>query len=197
MEEWIMSRQTWKFPVVALVLALLSTARVSSAQTWVGTTGVVDRSSSTIYSFSGPAASVIPSVSSGTVTLRYNILPVSPLNEQIDLVTYCWSMGVQYLDNGSNARVTVALRRHNLLTNERTTLLTFDSNTQSQGSSFMTGHGNSCGFFNFSFLGNPRYAAGPLEGADSVYYFEAKLIRSGSGGTPALAAIWLEKFYAG
>jgi hypothetical protein len=106
-------------------------------------------------------------------------------------------MGVQYLDNGSDARVTVALKRYNLLTNKTTTLLTFNSNSWSQGSSFATGHGNSCGFFNFSFLGNPRYGAGPLQGADSVYYFEAQLIRSGPGGTPALAAIWLEKFYAG
>jgi hypothetical protein len=192
-----MLRQERKFPVVVLLLALLATAKVSSAQTWVGSTGVVDRASSAIYAFNGPAAYVSSSVSSGTVTMRYNILPVSPLNEQINPILYCWSMGVQYLDNGSNARVTVALKRYNLLTNKTTTLLTFNSNSSSQGSSFMTGHGNGCGFFNFSFLGNPRYAAGPLEGADSVYYFEAQLIRSGTGGTPGLVAIWLEKFYAG
>jgi hypothetical protein len=179
--------------LLALLTCIVLFSRPSVGQVWVASTGTVDESSTSKFQFNGGAAFLRSSVTSGSVILRYNVLPAGKLLTPItDSCCQARALVVRFLDNGSAAQVFVTLKRYNVRTGQVTTLLTFDSNNFAPRSGFQEriptiSDGK---FFNLSF------ADGPTEGADdrggnNVYYIEAALIRSATGGTPGLASIRL------
>jgi hypothetical protein len=174
------------------VLAVVVTSEGAVAQTWVGSTGTVDASSLATYEFKNGAAYVRSSLHTGTVILRYNVLPVGDLI--VPLGSACCegrALWVRFLDNGNDAQVRVNLKSYNVNTGQITTLITFDSNNYAPASTFQTALSSptSLGpFFNFSFADGP-FNGPSNQGGDSVYYIEAKLIRTRSGGSPALASV--------
>ena len=176
--------------LLALCVAALS--QIAAAQIWIASTGTVDESSLLTYRFTDQRASVRPSLATGTVTLRYNVLPAGDLLQSItDPCCENRALVVRFLDNGSGAQVIVKLKRYDVHTGNLTTLLAFDSNNYPPRSTFQeplpTGGGS---FFNFSFAQGPT-EGGQDQGGCCAYYLEATLIRSAPGGTPGLASIRL------
>jgi hypothetical protein len=180
-----------------LLLVLLSTLSGSSAaQIWVASAGTVDEDSSGTISFVGGFAQLRSTVSIGSATLRYNVLPLGTLVQQItEPCCEGRALVVRYRDNGPGAQVIVTLKRYNVHTGAVSTLLTFDSNSPPQQSDpQFTGFQepvptiNEADFFNFSFAEGPT--EGPQDrGGDSTYYVEARLIRSAPEGNPGLASV--------
>lgn len=179
--------------LASVCVAVLSVT--TAAQIWIASTGAVDPSSASTYVFNGQLAFVKPSLATGTVTLRYNVLPVRDLIIPVkDPCCEGRALMVRFLDNGSGAQVLVRLKRYDVRTGQVTTILTFDSNDYPPQSGFQEpvpgANSREEGFFNFDF------AEGPAEGPDvfggtGAYYIEAKLIRSSAGGTPGLGSIRL------
>lgn len=162
----------------------------AQAQTWAASTGAVDESSLLTYRFTDGNAFVRGNTP-GKVTLRFNVLPVGDL--LVPVTNPCCegrALWVRFLDNGDGAQVLVKLNRHNIITGETTTLLSFNSNDFPPQSTFQDATPNKGlgPLVNFSFATGPFNGANN-EGGDSVYYIEATLIRSASGGTPGLASI--------
>jgi hypothetical protein len=172
--------------------AIIGLPEMAHAQTWVASTGTVDSSSQGTFLFNNGAAFVQPSIPSGTVILRYNVLPVGDL--LIPVTNACCEgrvLWVRFLDNGNNAQVIVKLKRYNVITGVITTLVTFDSNNFPPAPTFQQALSSPASLgplFNFSFAGGP-FDGLINQGGDSVYYIEAKLIRTGPGGNPGLASI--------
>ena len=76
--------------------------RPNAAQIWIASTGAVDESSISTVRFDGQLAFVHSSLATGTVTLRYNVLPAGDLLKPItDRSTEGRGLVVRFLDNGS------------------------------------------------------------------------------------------------
>jgi hypothetical protein len=179
-----------KIPRLSLVIifAFISTGE---AQTWVASTGTLDPASLTSSQVQNGAVFVRPSLKTGTVTLRYNVLPVGDL--AVPITQPCCqgrSLWVRFLDNGKDARVLVTVKRSNVFTGEVTTILTFDSDQYPPQATFQSATPDKGlgAFVNFSFASGP-FNGSNNEGGDSVYYIEAKLIRSSPDGTAGLASV--------
>lgn len=179
-----------------LALCFATASQIVAAQVWIASTGTVDPSSLSHVLFVDQLAYVQPSVKTGTVTLRYNVLPagdlLTPITEPCcegrDLL-------VRFLDNGSGARVIVMLKQYNVKTGQLTTLETFDSNTYPPRPTFQLSYPQHTGtYFNFSFAQGP--VGVPENSGCCAYYVEAKLIRSAPGGTPGLGSISLVRSLA-
>ena len=181
------------------VCAIVALPETGLAQTWVASTGTVDPSSLLTYQFKNGAAFVRSGLHSGSVTLRYNVLPVGDLI--VPLTNPCCegrALWVRFLDNGNNAQVIVNLKSYNVITGAITTLVSFDSNNYPPAPTFQEALSSptSLGpFFNFSFADGP-FNGPSNQGGDSVYYIEAILIRSERGGTPGLASVSIVKTLA-
>lgn len=165
-------------------------ACTANAQTWAASTGTVDESSLLTYRFTEGNAFVRGNTPA-KVTLRFNVLPVGDL--LVPVTNACCegrALWVRFLDNGDGAQVLVKLKRHNIITGVTTTLLSFNSNDFPAQPAFQDATPNKGlgPLVNFSFATGPFNGANN-EGGDSVYYLEATLIRSASGGTPGLASI--------
>jgi hypothetical protein len=170
---------------------ILTFAGTAVAQTWVASTGTVDPLSVTSYSVNNGAVFIRPSLKTGTVTVRYNVLPVGDL--AVPITQPCCqgrALWVRFLDNGNDSRVQVALKRSNVLTGQITTILTFDSDQYPSQATFQSATPNSGlgAFVNFSFASGPFNGA-TNEGGDSVYYIEATLTRTAADGNAGLASV--------
>jgi hypothetical protein len=130
--------------VAILALSLAASAQIGAAQVWIASTGTVDTSSVSTYLFVGQFAYVRPSVKTGSVTLRYNVLPAGDL---LTPITQPCCQGrallVRFLDNGSGAQVIVTLKQYNVHTGQLTTLETFNSNDYPPQPTFQEGLPNS------------------------------------------------------
>jgi hypothetical protein len=175
---------TYCMRTMLLGLCVAALSQIAAAQIWIASTGSVDESSISTYQFVGQLAFVRPSLATGTVTLRYNVLPTGDLLKPINPCCEFRTLDVRFLDNGSGAQVIVTLKQYNVGTGQLTTLLTFDSNDFPPQSAFQEGFPLLFGsVLNFSFA---------ELGGCCAYYVEAKLIRSAPGGTPGLGAIMIE-----
>src|ERR1700722_8044389 len=137
---------------------VLMLAGSGMAQTWAASSGAVDPASLTSYWINNGAVVLRPSLKTGTVTVRYNVLPVGDL--AVPITQPCCqgrALWVRFLDNGNDSRVQVALKRSNVLTGQITTLLTFDSDQYPPQATFQSATPNSelGAFFNFSFASGP------------------------------------------
>lgn len=175
--------------VVWLWLVVLS--QLAAAQIWIASTGSVDESSISTYSFVGQLAFVRSTVDKGTVTLRYNVLPAGDLLKPLVPCCEAWGLRVRFLDNGSAAQVLVKLKQYDVTTGQVKTLLTFDSNQYPPQSGFQESSPLTfCCFFNFSFA---QFEAPP---GCCAYYVEAELVRGAPGGTPGLGSIRIVRLEA-
>ena len=170
---------------------VLSFAGTGMAQTWAASSGAVDPASLTSYWINNGAVVLRPSLKTGTVTVRYNVLPVGDL--AVPITQPCCqgrALWVRFLDNGNDSRVQVALKRSNVFTGQITTILTFDSDQYPPQATFQSATPNSGlgAFFNFSFASGP-FNGSTNEGGDSVYYIEATLTRSAPDGNAGLASV--------
>ena len=95
-------------------------------------------------------------------------------------------MVVRYSDHGAGAQVVLKLKRYNLRTGTLTTLLTFDSNAFAASNGFEY-QASPWVPFDFEFANNAAFPSGPA----SVYFVEAKLIRTSGTGVPKLAGFGL------
>ncbi|HKD80020.1 MAG TPA: hypothetical protein VKH81_10015 [Candidatus Angelobacter sp.] len=177
--------------LAALCLCAAAMSEAASAQVWVASTGTVDPSSLSSTLFQGQLVFIKPGLATGTVTLRYNVLPVDDLTTVLTQPC-CQSreLVVRYMDNGPGAQVLVKLKRYNVNTGAVTTLLTFNSKDFPSQTAFQQPLPGPMSFFNFSFADGPINGVSD-QGGDSVYYIEATLIRSASGGNPGLGSIRL------
>ena len=181
-----------------LGLCVIALSQIGAAQIWIASAGSVDESSILTYRFTDQRASVRPSLTTGTVTLRYNVLPAGDLLNPISQpCCEARALMVRFLDNGNGAQVIVTLKQFNVRTGQLTTLLTFDSKHYPPQPAFQEPEptifdGN---FFNFSFAQGPSEGSQDLGGC-CAYYIEAKLIRSAVGRTPGLASIRLVRVLA-
>ncbi len=181
------AKNTAIFLSFCIVVMMVCTA---NAQTWVASTGTVDQSSLLTYQFKDGAAFVRGNTQ-GRVVLRFNVLPVGDL--LIPVTQACCegrALWVRFLDNGNGAQVLVKLKQYNVTTGVITTLLSFNSNDFPPQPTFQSATPNrGLGpLVNFSFATGPFNGANN-QGGENVYYIEATLIRSATGGTPGLASV--------
>jgi hypothetical protein len=139
-----------------------------------GSTGTVDEAGLNLVTLTDNTAAISSAVTNATGDIRYNVVAVDGV---FGGDRHAKSLTVRFADNGENARVLVHLRRVHIDSGVLTTLVTMDSNeypaspvaqTQSQ-------------VFN---CGGPE-----VDFEHHIYYIEARLIKTGSGGTPLIRSI--------
>ena len=157
----------------------------AAAQNWVGSSGTPDPTSLAITKFVNGAAYIRSDVSTGTVTLRYNVLPVGDLGktEQTD-GGECTQFSIRYVDNGSAAQVIAKIKIYDTVNGTIKTLLNFDSNSRPQQSGFQLA--TLCD----EFLPLWEQCVNG-ECRPQAPFIEVQLIRSGPGGNPAVGVIAL------
>jgi hypothetical protein len=171
---------------LALVLFSLASSYLP-AQDWAASTGTPDTASyAKTLIFGGDKVFLQTNVQAGTITLRYNVLPVGDIVNPVSGIE-CRAFFVQYVDNGPGARVVLRLKKKNMHNTLPITLLTFDSDSlPSQGG--WQSQQSPCLSFNFHFTDQ---AAGFSN--DNFYYIEAQITRNDSSGTPGLSGFSLQR----
>ena len=172
-------RNTYLAAVV--IAAFAFNAAVAQAQTWVGSTGTVDPNSTNLVKYIDGKVELRNDAPVGsTAFIRYNVLPVRDLATDLQSISYR-IFAARFLDNG-DGHVFLALKQLNMSTGDITTLMAFDSNLSSPSASYQLGNTPGNPRFNFTFADSEGFSS-----TDSVYYVEAQLSRTATGGQAGLA----------
>jgi hypothetical protein len=172
---------------LAVMAALVFTLPAAHAQTWVGSTGTVDPNSTNLVKYIDGRVELRNDAPVGSVAfIRYNVLPVRDLATDLTSIEYR-VFAARFLDDGAG-HVFLSLKQVNLSTGAITTLMTFDSNASSPSSSYQEGNTPGNPTFNFTWADSDGF-----DPADSVYYVEAQLSRSATGGQAGLAGFSIKK----
>jgi hypothetical protein len=171
-----------KFLLGSSLLALAFSMPKAYAQTWVGSTGTVDPNSTNLVKYINGRVELRNDAPIGSVAfIRYNVLPVRDLAQDLSGISYR-VFAARFLDDGAG-HVFLSLIQQNLSTGEFTTLMTFDSNASSPSASYQRGNTPGNPTFNFTWADSEAFNPD-----DCVYYVEAQLSRSATGGQAGLAA---------
>lgn len=177
-----------KFCLCLLALALIAGfVPAASAQVWVGSTGTVDPNSTNLVKYINGRVELRADAPVGAVaTVRYNVLPVRDLAQNLSSIEYR-IFEARFLDNGGG-HVFLSLKQQNMSTGVITTLMTFDSNLSSPSSSYQQGNTPGNPRFDFTWADSESFSS-----TDSVYYVEARLSRTATGGQAGLAGFAIKK----
>jgi hypothetical protein len=159
----------------SLLAGMLVAGAASAQSPWtsIGSAGIVDEADATEVRYGTTAVDIQPTAAaSSSVRIRYNVTATSDLEEGVNK-----AMTVRYRDNGPNARVFVFLYRTDIDTGALSTVLSFDSDTRPQSTSYQTGgDGDGCWADGFDFH-------------NYTYHIEVVLQRTSAAGTPTVTAL--------
>jgi|SRR5580765_3160866 hypothetical protein len=168
-------------------MAVLASVPPARAQTWVGSTGTVDPNSTNLVKYINGRVELRNDAPVGSVAfIRYNVLPVRDLATDLNSIEYR-VFDARFLDDGAG-HVFLSLIQENLSTGALTTLMTFDSNASSPSASYQRGNTPGNPTFNFIWADSEGF-----DPSDNVYYVEAQLSRSATGGQAGLAGFSIKK----
>jgi hypothetical protein len=166
---------------LTLMAVLVFSVPRSHAQVWVGSTGTVDPNSTNLVKYIDGRVELRNDAPVGsTAFIRYNVLPVRDLAQDLSGISYR-VFAARFLDDGAG-HVFLSLKQVNLSTGAITTLMTFDSNASSPSASYQEGNTPGNPTFNFTWADSEAFNP-----TDSVYYVEAQLSRTATGGQAGLA----------
>src|SRR5215831_1089111 len=157
------------------------------AQTWVGSTGTVDPNSTNLVKYINGRVELRNDAPVGSVAfIRYNVLPVRDLATDLTSIEYR-IFDARFLDDGAG-HVFLSLIQENQSTGALTTLLTFDSNASTPSSAYQRANTPGNPTFNFVWADSDGF-----DPNDCVYYVEAQLSRTATGGQAGLAGFSIKK----
>jgi hypothetical protein len=161
---------------VAVMLLCHGAAVSAQDRCWTmgGSTGTVDEADLNLVTLTNNTAAISTAVTNVTGDIRYNVVA---LDGVFGGDRHAKSLTVRFADNGENARVLVHLRRVHIDSGVLTTLTTLDSNNYPASTVAQT----QSQVFN---CGDPEF-----DFEHHIYYIEAQLIKTGSGGTPLIRSI--------
>src|SRR5262245_46958593 len=153
---------------VATMLAGVVWASPLTGWTTVGSAGTVDESSTSIVGFSGPSVGfktscllaflkIHCSVATGTVTVRYNIVPTGALYVTQPSVFVALALSARFRDTGTTQRVLLLLKEVNLQSGDENPLLTVDSDLFNSSPNYQTQTGPRACAFGLNFDENAYY----------------------------------------
>ena len=172
--------RTFCFGLAAMV-GLAFSAPAAHAQVWVGSTGTVDPNSTNLVKYIDGKVELRNDAPVGsTAFIRYNVLPVRDLSQDLQSIEYR-VFAARFLDDGAG-HVFLALKQQNLSTGVITTLLTFDSNQSAPSTSYQLANTPGNPMFNFAWADSEDFSPDMC-----VYYVEAQLSRTAAGGQAGLA----------
>jgi hypothetical protein len=171
--------------VTVAVLAL--SAPAAQAQTWVGSTGTVDPNSTNLIKYIDGKVELRNDAPMGaTAFIRYNVLPVRDLAQDLQSIEYR-VFAARFLDDGAG-HVFLSLKQLNISSGVITTLMTFDSNASTPSASYQEANTPGNPTFNFTFADSQGFNPN-----DCVYYVEVQLSRTATGGHAGLAGFSIKK----
>jgi len=166
---------------LAVITVLAFSAPKLHAQVWVGSTGTVDPNSVNLVKYINGRVELRNDAPVGaTAFIRYNVLPVRDLATDLNSFEYR-IFDARFLDDGAG-HVFLSLIQQNQSTGALTTLMTFDSNASTPSASYQRGNTPGNPSFNFNWADSEAFNP-----TDSVYYVEAQLSRTATGGQAGLA----------
>jgi hypothetical protein len=172
---------------LAIMASLAFSSPGAHAQDWVGSTGTVDPNSTNLVKYINGRVELRNDAPVGSVAfIRYNVLPVRDLAQDLNSIEYR-IFAARFLDNGAG-HVFLSLNQLNLSTAVVTTLMTFDSNLSGASPSYQEGNTPGNPSFNFTWADSESFSS-----VDSVYYVEAQLSRTATGGQAGLAGFSIKK----
>jgi hypothetical protein len=172
---------------LAVITILAFSISKAHAQTWIGSTGTVDPNSTNLVKYINGRVELRNDAPVGSVAfIRYNVLPVRDLAADLNSIEFR-IFDARFLDDGAG-HVFLSLIQQNQSTGALTTLMTFDSNASSPSASYQRGNTPGNPTFNFTWADSDGF-----DPSDSVYYVEAQLSRSATGGQAGLAGFSIKK----
>jgi len=170
-----------------VIAALVFNIPAAHAQTWVGSTGTVDPNSVNLVKYINGRVELRNDAPVGSVAfIRYNVLPVRDLATNLTSIEYR-IFDARFLDDGAG-HVFLSLIQQNQSTGALTTLMTFDSNASTPSTSYQRANTPGNPTFNFTWADSDG-----LDPNDCVYYVEAQLSRTATGGQAGLAGFSIKK----